>query len=610
AVENRVPLQHEMQAAKQCPDTMWDARFSWGTGQHMDVHFPFVLTCLILGASFDPDQGYEHGVSIEPFNMSYDAGDNNNGITIVDITQLDNVRYCFVDFYGMESEREVPLNTPLSARTYLEAYYGSEKWSNEYNEKLEGLQSFGLINVGALHETWPAGEWSGISNVEQDHSTNLEVSRLSARSLADTSLDILIDNALGAQHVDDLSWMQEAELVREFIPALRSRLYQRPTIAGSAVVTRLLGRVLHGVSQVDLSPFIQLSSNDMFTIITSLPDKHLLTLLDLSNMRITGPVLGKILGLLPNIRRLYIMNTTNLTWESALSALNCPDIRDVYHTELIRNAIPGEEKHAIVRDALQTWGASNNPIVQLLWVQGEVSVISREATCLHDGGIDWSSLSAVPGAFPLTGTFMPPVKLVTGLTQLLNYATSGDRYISAWTGGCPDDIGRAAAYSFALASSHVPDGPSFQVGSLFSVLGSKSQGYSGQPPTPLLDMCSGQWTVIIIQEYSIREKHTGPKPRLRYAFLTPTEQDTQESNQRSFWSAGDFLVADINLFLQRAMRGKVEPGLKGYWDQQMEALKSRLEKCGGPAPEESSKDLVRFSSREEVLSLLRCFPES
>jgi hypothetical protein len=42
------------------------------------VPFPFIATCLVLGASYSPE-GYFHAVSIEPFFMTYNQGDNNDG---------------------------------------------------------------------------------------------------------------------------------------------------------------------------------------------------------------------------------------------------------------------------------------------------------------------------------------------------------------------------------------------------------------------------------------------------------------------------------------------------------------------------------------------------
>ncbi|KAL8688066.1 MAG: hypothetical protein Q9218_005927 [Villophora microphyllina] len=41
------------------------------------IYFPFTGSCLTLGACFGLD-GYHHGVSIEPFYMYFDRGDNNN----------------------------------------------------------------------------------------------------------------------------------------------------------------------------------------------------------------------------------------------------------------------------------------------------------------------------------------------------------------------------------------------------------------------------------------------------------------------------------------------------------------------------------------------------
>jgi hypothetical protein len=84
--------------------------------------------------------------------MPYDGGDNNNGITVLDITDLENVRYCFVDFHGMESEGEVDLMTPLSATTYLRAYETVKGEVEDY----EGLP---LIDGRALNSAWPDSKW-------------------------------------------------------------------------------------------------------------------------------------------------------------------------------------------------------------------------------------------------------------------------------------------------------------------------------------------------------------------------------------------------------------------------------------------------------------------
>lgn len=77
----------------------------------------------------------------------HDAAD----ITILDITDLSNVRYCFVDFFGMESEREVPLHTPLDRWTYLRACYADDE-ETVLRSKLvtDGLEKYALVELGAL----------------------------------------------------------------------------------------------------------------------------------------------------------------------------------------------------------------------------------------------------------------------------------------------------------------------------------------------------------------------------------------------------------------------------------------------------------------------------
>ena len=134
---NRVPIEIELTKASENEEEIW--KDTEGRKEPEDeVHFPFVMTCLILGASIGVEDGYYHHVLVEPFNMAYDEGDNNNGITIFDISDPTKVRYCFVDYNGMESNREVQLMSPLSARTYLDAYYKLDE--------SEGAQFLSLVD--------------------------------------------------------------------------------------------------------------------------------------------------------------------------------------------------------------------------------------------------------------------------------------------------------------------------------------------------------------------------------------------------------------------------------------------------------------------------------
>ena len=84
----------------------------------------------------------------------YSANTAQQGITIFDITDLTKVRYCFVDFMGMESERQVQLMTPLSARTYLEAYYVLDEAEDRADLKplLKSFEGKDLVLTAALED--------------------------------------------------------------------------------------------------------------------------------------------------------------------------------------------------------------------------------------------------------------------------------------------------------------------------------------------------------------------------------------------------------------------------------------------------------------------------
>ena len=61
----------------------------------------------------------------------------------------------------MESEREVDLMTPLSARTYLAAYHELDEADDKRNLRplVAEFTKKAMIPISALKETWPQGDW-------------------------------------------------------------------------------------------------------------------------------------------------------------------------------------------------------------------------------------------------------------------------------------------------------------------------------------------------------------------------------------------------------------------------------------------------------------------
>lgn len=125
----------------------------------------------MVGASCNPDLGFCDLVKEGNLGMRYDQNLRHNtsgntilpiycitvrlheaaGITILDITDPSDVRYCFVDFCGIHSERQVPLHTPLDGWTYLRAYHHiGDDIVLRNKAAVDGLEKYALVELADL----------------------------------------------------------------------------------------------------------------------------------------------------------------------------------------------------------------------------------------------------------------------------------------------------------------------------------------------------------------------------------------------------------------------------------------------------------------------------
>ena len=111
--ESRIVLKCELQYAKTLDENGWDLMEKMipsiltHTCPSPYMPFPFVPTTLALGASFDERDWNYHKVDRLPFNLAFDGGDNNDGIKVLDITDLANVKYCFAHLESAWSETQL-----------------------------------------------------------------------------------------------------------------------------------------------------------------------------------------------------------------------------------------------------------------------------------------------------------------------------------------------------------------------------------------------------------------------------------------------------------------------------------------------------------------------
>ena len=104
AARNRVPILQELRAAsirKSC---------SWTQSSEFQA-FPFIATCLIIRTSYDPNAAYSERVRPMRFADTLEQVDNDEGITVIDISNPERLKHCFAFITN-------PIKS-LDASTYL-----------------------------------------------------------------------------------------------------------------------------------------------------------------------------------------------------------------------------------------------------------------------------------------------------------------------------------------------------------------------------------------------------------------------------------------------------------------------------------------------------------
>ncbi len=119
--------------------------------------------------SIDAATGYYHRVhdiSTEDSCQDPRLGDNNDGITIIDLSK-DTVKYCFMRLDGLgrgDAADGIPNLKPLSAKKYLAAYYpdfetNSDPENLEFNAKnrelVAGFENQKLLTLSEVKKIFP-----------------------------------------------------------------------------------------------------------------------------------------------------------------------------------------------------------------------------------------------------------------------------------------------------------------------------------------------------------------------------------------------------------------------------------------------------------------------
>ena len=600
---NRIPITQELRAAREKPEEFW-------TGDAIVQAFPFIATCLTVGSSFEPDVGYSARVHPMAFNTTLDQVDNNDGITVIDISNLDRFRYCF----AFPDKRR-----PLSASAYLSLYFklrrppGSDTENIEgyksegsnlsvyserqgldedtlfaYEELAEQLEAYELIDASTLESTWPtsAVEDAVEDAVEYEETPPEEpFDEVQSTSLRNLTVDQFVKHTLENTEVDANS-IAEAQQLPNFAPKLRSKLVslaQENELPSSSTTAHLLGSAFAGEVTVDLSVFQHLTAEHVVDAASGIIKSGSTKSLDLSRMRQLSEVDVKSIldaDSTGQLETLYLLEMPQISVQFVASILNQATSRfkNIYHTELFRSPIADcdsdyQKLKSVIQAPPFVVTTPNSPIKQILWAR-ILSLNDQPHLRKSDGvTIDWQRSEPAydfihfenkmhSAVFPLHDIYLPPTKLVTGLVNFFTCAAVSTK--PEYMGYAP--AGFTMAKSFAMARSSL-DEPATRMGPLPGTLynaSSLAASVAGMMwPIPFPEMKVGEWSVVIVNEHYLiaRSEVERVQEKFRLAVITPGEE-------------GGFRVESMESFLAEAMgkREAVDMEMKAlaeYWRSQV-----------------------------------------
>ncbi|KAL8791509.1 MAG: hypothetical protein Q9213_000126 [Squamulea squamosa] len=576
AESNRSAIEQELRAAREKDGGFWATKES--------QPFPCIATCLLVGSSFDPDKGYQRRVHLLAFNTTLDQIDNNDGITIIDISDPFNVN-------GLK---------PQSASAYLWRYlkhdeddYNDEddEWSDDskiqesyvippdLEWRVQQFDSVDLISPETLRN------WLNSTSEDNDGSWQEHRQlRASKQSLRDQAMDQLINTALNDPSYD-LSALEEAQQLPGFAAHLRTKMLslgQANELPSTPNLVHCFEMAFNGEQFIDLSPFSNMTTEQLVDVASKLLRSDTVKALNLSHLRqISEHDLMDILCIECHLETLYVMEMSqiSLTCLTQLWSQN-PALKDIYHTELFRLPLTEEYRYSDLMSMVQSPSITNirNPVKNIMFVRVLVNGSMKELKLRKADGvtIDWqrSKLAGTGGkydnsmffsVFPINDTLLTPTKLINGLANFLHCAST-DRTSCSYHDASPS--GFTMAKSFASASSCIGDssttiGP--LPGLLFRAASTAARVSTPLWPVPFPELKVGEFSIVIVNEHNPYSVDESPPDIFRIAVVSPKSAHRGEG----------YHVQSMETYLENLTNHS--PGMKSqdvvdllrYWKEQM-----------------------------------------
>ncbi|KAK0486928.1 hypothetical protein EDD18DRAFT_1360140 [Armillaria luteobubalina] len=348
--------------------------FLMGSAWNVDLEDPadpYFHRGTFLGSILEADMGSTHG-------------DNNDGITVIDVSDPLKPAYCFVSVNGLEAAGDVPDMTPLSAERYVRAYYPKEDGPKDASvQKVIGaLTDENLVTLRMLAEAWPGEykdnfEFSDVDESPESHN-NIAIASDLVPSLVNLTLETALEQGISAEdtaHLENLVWQPgKAPLIKAVL--------QKQDPFSDASISLLTQVVLQNPKVVDLSGF-SLTTGQLVSVLSTVK-KDVETLKLSGNHNITIATVKAVLTQCPTLTRLVLLDTSVKAVD--LQTLFISDPEMFYHL------------HDLIHPYLLT--------------------ATKRAT--YANAFSFISVPGVGGGIPIASLpFLNPAKIVHGLTDAL-----------------------------------------------------------------------------------------------------------------------------------------------------------------------------------------------
>ncbi|EEY24028.1 predicted protein [Verticillium alfalfae VaMs.102] len=400
--------------------------------------FPFITTYLAVGAAYDFDLGRVDTIHELAFDTGFDQGDNNDGITVLDITDLVDVRYCFVN----------------------------------------------------LFETWPWGEWDADRPVADTINTGPHTQPQTlgpTHSLRDLAAAQLFSRLLATEDDFEPSILDEVRDLPGFQKVLREHLLCHSKQVGPAQTSsHLLQLAYAGEDLLEWNSYVNLTAEAIKVALTSDALKSATGII-LTIQRHVSP--AELVEALSSLDSLH-----------ALQVLDRPDRKDEQSSNQLFEAL-SKSTHPLAIKKLTLSGLYANGIRQNIWRPCRDNPVTLEPYPLvqllvaHEGK-DGDMLKSLGGAlesFCLGDAALTPVKVATGLFQYLMTE------VQSWP--IRNGTGLAVAHCFscsppALGSDSVEIAPLPAETYKIAKAACHSSGFGGLY-SKLRDLTPRAWTAVV-----------------------------------------------------------------------------------------------------------------